>query len=171
MNLRRFASALLFGIAAIASQAHALDDMRHGSWESGADEKRTFYSAATSNDSGNTLGLVCYVENGMCYWVLLVGNSCETDGTYLVLVNTSTGATTHQLTCLDLGETKMMVFNDFEAIEAEVRKNPRIGIAFPMRDGAFIVMRFPLDGASPAIDRAKRLVAEATKDSTVNQRL
>lgn len=171
MKSRALLGGLILALATAPTPAPAANEMRFGSWESSAYADGNSFGASTSNDSGNTLGLACYSNISTCYWVLFVGNSCEVGGTYVVLANSDAGANTLQLSCLDIGDTKMMVFNDFEAIERDIRRNPRIGIAFPMRDGAFTVMRFNLDGANQAIDRTKRLASEAAKNSTTNQRL
>ena len=86
-----------------------------------------------------------------------------------VLVNAESGAVSVVLTCRILDGVHYMTFTDFDAIGDVVQGNERFGIAFPMKDGRFTVMRFSLVGANPAVRAASRLVIDANADSTRTQ--
>ena len=155
----------------VASAAKAASEVRFGSWQSASDSEKSYFVAATSNDSGNTMGVTCYVSTETCYWILITGHACDIGGNYIALVNAGAGAKAVELKCIKVQDVKMLVFTDFEAIESTIRANSRAGIAFPMQDGTFVVMRFSLDGANSAIDHAKEKAAEEAGKSTRDQRI
>ena len=127
-------------------------------------------SAATMNDSGNLFGQLCFTEDQNCLWVLVVTEStCNQGSTYSALINASTGAVPVELTCEIYGGTHFLTFNSFDAIRDVVLKNERLGIAFPMKDGRFTVMRFSLVGANSAIQAASQIVLDADNESTRTQ--
>lgn len=171
MNVKHLGWSAALMMAFTSSTSWAANEVRFGEWVSGSHQDNSYFVAATSNESGNTITLACYVEIETCFWILITGHTCEVDSRYVALVNAASTAKSVELACIELEGAKMMVFQDFDAIESVIRGIGRIGIAFPMKDGAFVVMRFKLDGSGAAIDHAKDRAARHSKASTHDQRL
>jgi hypothetical protein len=136
-----------------------------GNWMFDVADDKSYLYAATSNDSGNILGEYCYPEQGSCVWILGLKTSCEKDHTYPVLANTDMGASHLQITCRGLLSNNLYqyVFTTFDDIDRLVKVGSKIGIAIPLEEDQFRVIRFALVGATAAI---KNMRSAATKQNT-----
>jgi hypothetical protein len=163
--MKNILASLTLAVSLMASTATA---QRFGDWSVSISDDRTVVTAETANDSGNIFGLACFIAAETCYWVLTVGHSCTEGVPYLVLANAVSGASHHNLKCLIVKSNRFMVFQDFAAVETIVNNDARVGIAFPMENGLFTVMRFSLNGAKRAATEARSIAANAKKNDTGN---
>jgi hypothetical protein len=152
-------------VAALCSVSAAAQEKRFGAWTVGVMAGNGGAFAATTNDSGGLLGLYCYRDGGKCLWLLKNDIGCDDGSKYPVLVNSDSGAASTEIVCLKLGGKPRYAFADFDTIDSTVRMSDWIGFAFPLRSGRFQVSRFPLDGASRALEFMHRLMKKAAEDA------
>lgn len=134
-----------------------------------------YLAASTINDSGNILGQHCNTDARQCMWVLGLDTRCEEGDTYTVLVNSDGGATALEVHCFGRAGTSrdakhLYAFADFDTADAIVRRGRRVGIAFPLADGRFVVERFSLDGANAVVDRMRSEAEEGADGPTGTKR-
>ncbi len=122
------------------------------------------YETYTGNESGSTLGLLCTETN--CSFYLRAGITCESEGSYLALINSKNGASSQQLSCAPLtlnGRTEYVILiGDIESFATTVLNSSTIGIAIPMASGQFKVSRFSLRGATKALEAVVNLRKAST---------
>lgn len=78
-----------------------------------------------------------------------LGLKCDKGDRFTVLVNSTGGGATVELSC---GKDNFLSFTDFDEIDAIVRKNSKVGFAIALTDGQFKAVRFSLEGSSHALD-------------------
>jgi hypothetical protein len=117
------------------------------------------YETYTVNESGSTLGLLC--TNTDCSFYLRAGITCESGGSYLALINSESGALSHELSCVPLtlsGRTEYVILiGNIESFASTVMRSTTIGFAIPMASGQFKVSRFSLRGSTKALETVVNL--------------
>ncbi|WP_457097884.1 hypothetical protein [Lysobacter sp. P5_B9] len=130
-----------------------------------------YSEAFTSSDSGATLGVLCFKQQGQCVYYLTTPSKCDEGATIPLLVNADAGANQITGTCRILGDqapkVHALVLSPFDDIESSIRTGANLGIAMPLVEGQFRVYRFSLSGSSLAIDGAKSEASKATGDQTL----
>lgn len=155
-------------LAAFASGAHA---QTYGDWIVSASDDGSVITAETSNDSGGSFGLMCFVDDGKCVWALITNQVCEDGGEYPVMANAKSGAYFFNLLCSNKSGSPVLVFKNFQDVENLVNKNERVGFAVPMLDGMFRVVRFSLLGSTQAAKQANDSAQRLHKTSTLDLKL
>jgi uncharacterized protein YqjF (DUF2071 family) len=115
--------------------------------------------AGTLNDSGALFGEFCFPESGSCVWLLGMSTICKEGDKYPVLANSDAGSEHLEIYCdqqLDDGLYRY-VFANFDAVDDLVKKGTRIGFAIPLQVDQFKVVRFLLNGATPAITSMREI--------------
>lgn len=143
-------------IAAFCFYGPCMDAQANEGWVVEMESKHFLY-AVTMNDSGALLGQYCFPDEGSCIWLVGMEIPCNKDDRYHGLANSDVGAQPLELLCdtqLDNGLYRY-VFTDFKAVDAIVRRDSRLGIAIPLADGQFRVVRFNLEGSTRALDRMR----------------
>lgn len=151
---RRLAALLCGGL--IASGAFA-GEVASGDWAWNVDDPETHW-AATGNDAGQMLGQFCYPEKGSCLYAVGFDTTCDEGDSYPALVNSDAGTANITLKCggdLEDGANLMLV-EDFDQLDALIRKSKRIGFALPMQGDEFKAVRFSLRGSVPALDAMRK---------------
>jgi hypothetical protein len=129
--------------------------------------------AGTSNDSGGTLGKVCLVDDGLCYWaVISKTTTCAPGQRTPIITNSSSGANAFTLVCsADKSMSNYQLFDEPDTMDAISANDPSISIVLPMEGDAFRVMRFSLRGSDLAVDAAvsasNNIRARSTRDITL----
>lgn len=132
----------------------------------------TRLSGEPKNESGVLFGQVCFPESDSCYWGLATNLKCDPGASYPVLVNTDAGATAMSLLCFKGGGgSGFYVFADFDAVSTAIANGQRIGIAFPMQSGQFLVSRFSLNGWVEAVKYMRMVIDLKLKSDTRDQLL
>ncbi|MDN7178576.1 hypothetical protein M0D69_11190 [Caballeronia sp. SEWSISQ10-4 2] len=126
-----------------------------GDWITGATDDGQLF-AGSVNDSGGTLMKACRPSEGVCYWYLVTGTSCEKGVTSPALFSTSLGAIPFQLTCdTSITQTGRTMFRaqigDPDAMDSLLDSTMPLGIAVALQDGRFAVYRFSMSGAKQAV--------------------
>ena len=148
----------------IAAPTHA---QKFGDWTTTRQDYGSF--SGTTNDSGNLFGYACYLESAKCIWVLTVADSCTAGSSYPVLVNANTGSSAVDLACVVIDGASYLTFTDFKAAADIVNGNTKVAIAYPVKNGSFVVLRFSLVGGTAGTAAAETIVINANKNSTRNQ--
>lgn len=150
--MKKWLSILVFFTSISFSIDISAADRQIGDWI--VSDRNGFYETYTGNESGSTLGLLCTSER--CDFYFRSSTKCESDGTYLVLINSENGASSQRLTCVPLtieGKKEfVMLIGDIESFASTVLNSSTVGIAIPMASGQFKVSRFSLRGASKALE-------------------
>ncbi|MDQ8024274.1 MAG: hypothetical protein REI94_20705 [Moraxellaceae bacterium] len=158
-----------------ASQGALADDKRFGAWAVGATTDKDALYAATVNDSNAVLGQYCFVSDRNCVWLLGNDVNCDTDGSYVILMNSDYSAHTLEIMCFKADGKSKFAFKDFEQIDTAIKKSSYIGFAFPMQNGNFKVSRFNLSGALKAVQFmrgvAEKFPQDGNRKSTRDQTL
>jgi hypothetical protein len=112
------------------------------------------YETYIANESGSTLGLLCTESD--CSFYLRADITCESGGTYLALINSESGAASHELSCAPLtinnNTEYVLLIGDLKPFAEVVISSTTIGFAIPMANGQFKVSRFSLRGANKALE-------------------
>lgn len=131
--------------------------------------------ASTTNDSKGIFSQDCYTESEQCYWSMSMTTSCVKDVVTPILSSSDEGAAHLKLMCgLPFSKNGETFFNyyltDFEAIDKIVRASKWIGLALPLENGQFRVVRFDLNNVISTIDTMRALaqidISKKTKKST-----
>ena len=169
-------SAILLVLLVIAAVGDA-DAQTFGNWRVSTD-KSGYAWAGTINDSGHLFGQFCEFSDGSCRWVVGMGTGCKQGERYPVLVNSNEGSQGMEVYCY--GElagtpgTYTYAFADFDEVTSHMTKGGKIGIAMPINDDQFRVVRFDLTGAPAAIASMRATVSSktrATRQGTRDERL
>ena len=114
---------------------------------------QNFYYAATTNSSGHIFGQYCYFDSESCLYIVTLGVTCDEDAEYPVIFNSNKGSGASTVTCAkEIEGVNAFFISNFDDIDNIVRQGSKIGIAVPMDDGKFKVVRFSLSGSEYAID-------------------
>jgi hypothetical protein len=128
--------------------------------------------AATTNESGHDLGMVCFIDRPSCYWMITSSILCEEDRKYPMLANSDDGAVYVEVRCIGKMESGNYgyVFTDFDKIDTFVQSGDRIGFAIPMEADSFRVVRFSLRGAEDALALLQKELSKRLKSAPKNTR-
>lgn len=141
-----------FALVSIASA----ETVTHGDWYWSSDSLNDgFIYSASTNDDGHILGQYCYFESDNCFYILAFDTSCEKGSAgYIGIANSELDARNVEFECLGILEGRLYgyIFKDFESIQEVVLQANKVGIAFPLQEDRFKVIRFSLIGSNEAID-------------------
>jgi hypothetical protein len=157
------APTLLLAVFLSLAQPTSAQGQTYGTWSVGFTDSRSapFTYAYTTNDSGHVLGQYCYPKSDSCLWLVAMSTTCEKNQKYPVLVNSDAGAEGLQVYCAGEMEDSpgkyTYAFTAFDRINEAVLKSSRLGIAIPLANDQFRVIRFELTGA----ERAVRVMRES----------
>lgn len=149
--MRSMAAALLLLLGMIPlAQAQT---QRFGAWEVTLSDDKSVIYAQTTNDSKAVFGQLCDIDGKKCYWILSNNTGCREKADYSVLANTDSGAAHLAIMCfLGSSDDGSYAFKNFDAITEIIKGgSQKIGLAFPLKNGQFIVSRFDLNGSSQAV--------------------
>jgi len=158
--MKRLAPVLLVLLWAICGLAQAQKSQVED-WI--VDLSGSYSEAFTTNDSNSVLGIYC-MDRCMAY--VDPNINCDVNGKYSIFVNAAAGAVVVDATCVHLRDRQIRVLDKLDLILEQSRAGERIGFAFALRDGSFKVVRFSMNGSSPAIRRALNHIIEKNKSST-----
>jgi hypothetical protein len=132
--------------------------------------------ALTINDSKQVFGQWCSFAADACYWSLGLDQTCSKGARYPVLINATSGSLATEVLCDERAETgkQRLYFTNFDDIDRLVRASTLMGVAFPLQSGEFVVVRFSLNGAGPALDAMRQATIKrrgAKPVGTKDQRL
>jgi hypothetical protein len=151
--VHRYALTLLPFIGLLArAAAGAVPDF--GDWRVARAADGSTLDAYTINESGSLLGEHCNVAEHSCNWIVITAIRCSGEDEYPVLGNTSSGAVPLQVQCEGAtdqeGAQFRYGFTDWQQLEALMQDAARVGIAMPMAEDQFQVLRFSLTGRTAA---------------------
>ena len=152
--------------------AQAADGVTVGAWSVDISQDGSFSYAASISQTGEVLEKTCNTNGGSCGWLVLVKSGCDAGSSYSALAAGSLGASPIAFQCLAdpialQGSTYYrMVVTDPRDIEHLVLGSGFIGIAYALQSGMFHAMRFPIDGASKAIQEMEQLAAPPARAPT-----
>jgi hypothetical protein len=130
--------------------AHA-QDLRYGAWEADLSNASVATEATTVNQSGSRFGFICVISISQCTYYISAHTTCEPGSTSAVLINTDAGTLMSKITCTKLSGSYYNAIQDTADLHRAVTASNTIGIAIPMENGHFKVVRFSLAGANAAI--------------------
>ena len=152
--------------------AHAVTGVsKDWTWKT---DKADLYFAITTNSEKHVLGQYCYIAEGICFYVVSLDIDCEPGSTYPAMVNSDKGADHLVLKCIHKykGQNILAIY-EFEQIDVLVRTAAHLGIAIPVANDRFEVIRFNLIGSSVAIEQMRNAAKTAvdTRSSPKNTHL
>ncbi len=125
-------------------------------------EEESFYYAMTMNSKEHVLGQYCYLNSGVCMYMVGFNITCELGSTYPSMVNSDKGAVHVSLECSHrVDGQNVLALREFSLIDAIVRKASHIGFVIPMENDKFKVARFSLMGSSDALDQMRAAAKRA----------
>lgn len=133
-----------------AVPATAQQQRQVGDWTVGVLPGNEGVLAATTNETGTTLGEYCFTGQPTCTWMISARGGCEPGAKVPVLVNADAGSAGLLVQCLG-GEEPFFVFTGSAKLDALVEQGSTLGVAFPMLQDRFRVSRFSLNGAPEAV--------------------
>jgi len=142
-------------------------------WVWNTDEEN-FYFAITTNSAEHILGQYCYIAKSTCFYVVSLDITCEHGSTYPAMVNSDKGADHIVLKCVhEYNGQNILAIYGFDKIDELVRTASHLGIAVPMENDKFKIIRFSLIGSSDAIDHMRDAAKKAidANPAPVNKRL
>ncbi len=137
-------------------------------------DKQDFYFAITTNSADHVLGQYCYIAEGTCFYIVSLDIMCEHGSTYPAIVNSDRGADHVVLKCVhEYNGKNILAIYGFYKIDELVRAASHLGIAIPVENDKFKIIRFSLIGSSDAIDHMRDAVKQAidANPAPVNKRL
>lgn len=126
------------------------------------------YMALTTNQSGELLAQGCYSAQ-KCVWFIALADACEQGAQHPVLVNTDTGAAQFSIACLGPlpgGSLYRYAFTDFTSFDQTISAATSIGIALPLKQDRFTVVRFSLSGERQVVTAMERAAAASNRPAT-----
>jgi len=158
----------VFLAISLGKNAQASETKKFGEWYVGVMEDAEGMYAATVNDSGGVLGQYCFFASENCVWLIANDIACESDGSYVILMNAEISAGDLKLKCFPTdGKNKpRYIFSDFDSVDGPLRKSSFVGFAFPLESGKFQVSRFGLYGMTKAIEFMREGVSRIAKRSS-----
>lgn len=143
---------------------HSADEV-HGDWKVSVFKDTQMTGTSTVNSSGSVFGLICVAKNSSCTFYVSPQTTCE-DGTISdILINSEAGAFSTRIECMKLDDTYYSIIKETSTVQEVMMKSKNIGIAFPMGNGQFKVVRFSLIGSNAAINSAVKKAAIMVKPS------
>jgi hypothetical protein len=125
-------------------------------------EEEGFYYAITMNSKEHILGQYCYLDSGVCIYMVGLNITCQLGSTYPSMVNSDKGAVHVSLECSHrVDGQNVLAVREFSLIDAIVRKASHIGFVIPMENDKFKVARFSLMGSSDALDQMRAAAKRA----------
>ena len=119
-------------------------------------DAKDFYFAITTNSAKQILGQYCYIGEGTCFYIVSLDVACEPGSTYPAIVNSDKGADHIVLRCVhEYQGHNILGIYEFDKVDELVREASHIGIAVPMENDQFEVIKFSLIGSSDAIDHMR----------------
>lgn len=128
----------------------------------GADEKIgawTIYDfaggaiASTISDSGASFGVIC-LEATECSYFINPKLTCEKDQKMPLLASGEAGAMSLQGVCASLGDNTFIYVLD-KNMDHMIAGSGEVGIAAPMADGKFKIVRFTMNGSIQTIAKIR----------------
>ena len=142
------------------------EELTSGDWVWSADDPGTYY-AGTEHVGSQALMQLCDTKDGACFYAVSFGTRCQKDKTYHALVNSDAGNGSFDLYCgAEVRGSNLLFVQDFEQMDALVRKATRIGFAIPMQGDEFKAVSFSLKGSVAAIDAMRAALARVAPAST-----
>jgi len=132
------------------SESVTAAELSYGEWRVSTDDN--FHEAFTANSSGSTLGVLCVIEKESCVYYLRSDTSCKEGSQTPILLNSSRGSSDALLHCTSLSVASdkqnefINIFANSSLILKILNSSGILGIAMPLADGEFKVMRFSLQG-------------------------
>jgi hypothetical protein len=157
--MRYFMAAFL---GAVSTLGVAVGSDRIGDWVV-SKYGNSMHVAETTNEAGASLGVMCFLDSQECAAFIITTNSCKDGAAVPMMLNTATGADTITTVCRHISTDKsrpplmMNVVNEFGTMKTAFANGGLVGVAIPMANGAFHVLRFSTGGASRAIAEAMTL--------------
>jgi hypothetical protein len=123
---------------------------------------KDFYFAITTNSTEHILGQYCYIAEATCFYIVSLDIACEPGSSYPALVNSDMGADHIVLKCVHgyKGRNILAIY-EFNKTDELVRAASHLGIAVPVENEQFEVIRFSLIGSSDAIDHMRNAAKKA----------
>jgi hypothetical protein len=149
----RIATAIsCFALALLTPQSLRAQPSDYSDWKVNT-KHNGIVTATTTNESGNEFGRICFTDGKSCGWALLSKTACTKGDKFPVLVNSNSGSFQLSVKCVlstDNGN-HLMMFTSSDELDDVSKTDPIIGIAFPLKSGRFLVMRFSMAGSNRAI--------------------
>lgn len=126
----------------------------------------SFTAAYTTNNVGSVFGLLCASDS--CSIYVNLQTSCETDGSYPMMMNSAAGAYPLTFKCHVIprkADPAYVLVTD-ATVGPEAFAGGQIGFAEPMASGEFTVSRFSTLGARAAMARAMQRAGVKPKPET-----
>lgn len=140
----------VFLAGALLALAPVADAQNYGAWVMGSPQDG-YRTIATTNDSGAILLKMCATSTRNCIWaVSSVVPECENMSRYPGLLNATSGAQSVELVCTVDSNIHSLAIANYELMQQYSEADEQIGIAVPLKDGQFRVMRFDLKGSKAA---------------------
>lgn len=127
---------------------------RFGDWYVNLSNPSLMTEAFTSNESGDTFGLVCVTASNKCRYYVNPGTICATGMTSVILINAMSGAISTSTDCTRLGNRDYNLIEDNMDMNDVVIRNTFLRFAIPMQNSLFKVVQFSLRGANQATTAA-----------------
>jgi hypothetical protein len=127
---------------------------KSGDWVLDLDNTSGLTQAFTANQSGSTFGFICSISSNGCFYYFSPQATCEAGAAGGILINLDAGALSATTECAILGSSYYSLIKETKDIHLAIIGSNNIGIAIPMKDGQFKVVRFSLRGAEAAIRAA-----------------
>ena len=155
---------IVLAFLVVPSFVYSADEI-HGDWKVSVHKDTQMTDTFTANNSGSVFGMICIAANDSCLFYVSPQTTCEDEAISNVLINSDAGALSTEIKCMKLGDTYYSIIKETSAVQEAVMKSKNIGIAFPMENGQFKVVRFSLVGANAAIISATEKAAIMVKTS------
>lgn len=131
---------------------------KFGDWI--VEDRGTYVGAYTNNESNTAFGVLCGKE---CVAYTTADVSCEVGHLYLALINVDSGSLSTEIKCAIVeGAYVYTILLSGDMISA-IKGGGRIGLAMPLKDGRFEVVRYSLVGASQAAELAASIAQSRQK--------
>jgi hypothetical protein len=149
-------------LGAVGTLGVAVGSDRIGNWVV-SKYGNSMHVAETANEAGASLGVMCFLDSQECAAFIITTNACKDGAAVPMMLNTATGADTITTVCRHIATDKsrpplmMNVVNEFGTMKAAFANGGLVGVAIPMANGAFHVLRFSTAGAMKAIAEAMTL--------------
>ena len=144
--------------------AHA-QNARYADWQADLRGSSTLTEAFTVNESGSTFGFICSASVNRCMYYVSTHTTCDPGSKSAILINTDAGALDSTITCTKFGDTYYSTIENSNDLSNGIATSSTLGIALPMKNGQFKVVRFSLLGANSAIGATTARVLELEKNA------
>lgn len=139
----------------VASSTCVAAERKIGDWSLLVTDNKNGVFAYTTTETGAMFGLMCRAAQNGCLWTLRTGNPCEENTESHYLLNSDIGVISVESICQKTDEgSNYMHIGPFSDVEYIVKGAKALGIAMPLADGKFRVIRFSLIGSNQSVDAA-----------------